>query len=68
MTLVTLSHRLQVTIPKALREHLHLKPGDRFAVIPLKRCIHLIPLEPIASMRGFLKGIDTTIPDEQDRV
>ena len=26
----TLSSKNQVTIPKAVREYLHLKPGDRF--------------------------------------
>jgi antitoxin PrlF len=27
---VTLSSKNQATIPKAVRERLHLKPGDRF--------------------------------------
>lgn len=30
--------------------------------------IELIPLKPIRKMRGFLKGIDTTIERGADRV
>jgi hypothetical protein len=30
--------------------------------------IELIPLRPIQEMRGFLKGIDTTVEREPDRV
>jgi hypothetical protein len=30
--------------------------------------IELIPVRPIKKMRGFLKGIDTSVPREGDRV
>ena len=30
--------------------------------------IELIPIRPIQEMRGFLKGIDSTVPREADRV
>jgi hypothetical protein len=36
--------------------------------IPFKGRIELIPLEPIEATRGFLKGLDTTVPREDDRV
>ena len=68
MTVVTISSRFQVVIPKNVRETLDLKPGQQVEAIPLKGRIELIPLEPIESMRGFLKGIDTTVPREDDRV
>ena len=68
MTVVTISSRFQVVIPKNVRETLNLKPGQQVEAIPFKGRIEMIPLEPIESMRGFLKGIDTTVPREDDRV
>jgi len=60
MTVVTISSRFQVVIPKDVRERLDLKPGQKVEAIPFKGRVELIPLPPIESMRGFLKGIDTT--------
>jgi AbrB family looped-hinge helix DNA binding protein len=68
MTVVTISSRYQVVIPKDVRERLNLQPGQKVEAIPFKGHIELIPLEPIESMRGFLRGIDTTVPREEDRV
>jgi AbrB family looped-hinge helix DNA binding protein len=68
MTIVTISSRFQVVIPKNVRETLDLKPGQQVEAIPFKGRIELILLEPIESMQGFLKGIDTTVPREADRV
>ena len=68
VTIVTISSRFQVVIPKDVRERLNLKPGQKVQAIPFKGRVELIPLSPIESMRGFLKGIDTTVPREDDRV
>jgi AbrB family looped-hinge helix DNA binding protein len=67
MSIVTISSRFQVVIPKDVRETLGLKPGQQVQAIPFKGRIELIPLEPIEATRGFLKGIDTTVPREDDR-
>ena len=68
MTIVTISSRFQVVIPKDVRERLDLKPGQKVDAIPYRGRIELIPVEPIESMRGFVRGIDTTVPREKDRV
>ena len=68
MTIVTISSRFQIVIPKDVRERLKLKPGQKVQAIPFKGRIELIPLEPIESSRGFLRGIDTTVPRDPDRV
>ena len=68
MTVVTISSRYQVVIPKDVRERLYLRPGQKVEAIPFKGHIQLIPLEPIESMRGFLRGIDTTVPPVAQRV
>ena len=67
MSIVTISSRYQVVIPKDVRERLKLKPGQKVQAIPFKGRIELIPLEPIENTRGFLKGIDTSVPREADR-
>lgn len=68
MAIVTISSRFQVVIPKEVWERLELRPGQQVEAIPFKGRIELILLEPIESMRGFLKGIDTSVPREEDRV
>ena len=64
---VTISPKFQVVIPKEIREKLGLLPGQRVEAIAYEDRIELIPLRPIRQMRGFLKGIDTSIKREADR-
>jgi AbrB family looped-hinge helix DNA binding protein len=47
----------QATIPKAIREHLCLKPGDRvkFFVHP-DGSVVLLPKRPAAALRGIVKS------------
>jgi len=65
---VTISPKFQIVIPKEIREKLGLSPGQRVEAIAYENRIELIPLRPIRQMRGFLKGIDTSIKREADRV
>lgn len=68
MQSVTLSPKYQVVIPRALRESLHLRPGQRMQVVEYEGRIEFIPERDIAEMRGFLKGINTDFEREDDRV
>ncbi len=47
----------QATIPKAIREHLGLKPGDRvkFFVHP-DGSVVLLPKRPASALRGIVKS------------
>lgn len=67
METVTISPKFQVVIPKAIRETLKLKAGQKVQAIVYEDRIELIPVRPIRKMRGFLKGIDTDVPREGDR-
>lgn len=68
METLTLSPKYQVVIPKIIREALHLTPGQKIQAVVYDNRIELVPLQPIRRMKGFLKGIDTAVPRESDRV
>ena len=68
MTTVIVSPKYQVVIPREIREALGLQPGQKVQVLQYENRIEFIPVRPIEQMRGFLKGIDTTIERETDRV
>ena len=67
METLTISPKFQIVIPKAIRERLGLLPGQKVQAILYGDRIELIPLEPAKRLRGFLKGIDTTVAREPDR-
>ena len=67
MSTVTISPKFQVVIPKEIREKLGLTPGQKVQTVVFEDRIELIPVKPIRRMKGFLKGIDTTVPREADR-
>ncbi|MBI1959584.1 MAG: AbrB/MazE/SpoVT family DNA-binding domain-containing protein [Candidatus Rokubacteria bacterium] len=68
MDTVTISPKFQVVIPRGIRKSLGLVPGQKVHALVYEDRIELIPLRPIRKMRGFLRGIDTTVPRERDRV
>ncbi|MGQ0641223.1 MAG: AbrB/MazE/SpoVT family DNA-binding domain-containing protein [Gemmatimonadaceae bacterium] len=68
MDIVTISPKFQVVIPRQIRESLRLTPGQRVQAILYQNRIEFIPLRRAKSMRGFLKGIDTTLRREKDRL
>jgi AbrB family looped-hinge helix DNA binding protein len=68
MQTVIVSPKYQIVIPKAIRETLKLKPGQRMRVIEYENRIELIPDREISELRGFLKGIDIEFSREGDRV
>ena len=68
METVKISPKYQVVIPKRLREALELAPGQKVQMIAYADRIEMIPVKRISDMRGFLKGIDTTVKRESDRV
>ena len=67
MSAVTVSPKFQVVIPKDVRDKMNLAPGQKMQVIPFGDRIELVPLRPLAKMRGFVKGIDTSFERESDR-
>ncbi len=68
MQTVTVSPKYQVVIPRAIREALHLRPGQKMQVVEYEGRIEFIPERDIKELRGFLKGINTAFKREEDRV
>ena len=68
MTTVTVSTKYQVVIPEEVRKTMGLRPGTKVQVIAYDNRVEFIPLRPAKELRGFLKGIDTTVPREDDRL
>ena len=68
MKSVTVSPKFQVVIPRDLRKSMDIQPGTKVQVLQYENRIELIPLKSPKSLRGFLKGIDTNIDRERDRV
>ena len=68
MKTVTVSSKFQVVIPREVRESMDLLPGTRVQVLQYENRIELIPLREPKSLRGFIKGIDTEVQREEDRV
>lgn len=68
METITVSPKFQIAIPRAIRELLRLKPGQKLQAIAYEDRIELIPLRRAKDMRGFLGGLDTTVERERDRL
>jgi AbrB family looped-hinge helix DNA binding protein len=68
METVTLSPKFQVVFPQAVRTALGLTGGEKFRVITYGDRVEFIPVRAMKEMRGFLRGMDTTIAREPDRL
>lgn len=53
--LVTVSPKFQVVIPRAIRESLDLKPGQKVQALQYRDRVELVPFRPVKALRGFLR-------------
>ena len=68
MQSVTVSPKFQVVIPRPVRDRLHLRPGQKMQVVEYSGRVELIPERDISELRGFVKGINTDVKREKDRL
>lgn len=66
--IVTVSSKYQVVIPQKIRKELNIQPGEKFQVISYGDRLEFVPVRHIKDMRGFLRGINTTIERDDDRL
>jgi AbrB family looped-hinge helix DNA binding protein len=67
MPTVTVSSKFQVVIPKEIRRKLGIEAGQKFRIVEYQGRIEFIPDRDIGQLKGFLKGLDTTVVREKDR-
>ena len=68
MTAVPVSPKFQVVIPKEIRESMGIVSGQKVQILTYQNRIELRPLKPMKELRGLLRGIDTEVERDSDRV
>ncbi len=68
MNTVTVSPKFQVVIPQKVREEMGLRSGEKARVLAFRNRIEIIPVRDVRALRGYLKGMDTTLVREPERV
>ena len=58
----------KVVIPRAVRERLGLRPGQKLQVIEHAGRVEFVPERNIRELKGFVKGIKTDFVREGDRL
>ncbi len=65
MSIATLSSKFQLSIPKDIREAMHLKPGQQMSFLRVGKSLRLVPVGKFEDLFGMCKGAN---PDfERDR-
>ncbi len=68
MDTVTVSEKFQVVIPKDIRRHMNIKPGEKIVVIEKNGSINMIPVGRIKESKGIAKGVSADdLRDEDER-
>jgi len=68
MRAVTVSPKFQVVIPKEVRDSMGIISGQKIQMLTYRNRIELIPIKPMKEMKGFLKGINTEVKRDKDRL
>lgn len=66
MASITLTSKFQLSIPKSVREEMHLRAGQRFAIMTKGDNIVLTPIRRLDDVRGLLKGADPSHYRDRD--
>jgi bifunctional DNA-binding transcriptional regulator/antitoxin component of YhaV-PrlF toxin-antitoxin module len=65
---VVVSRDFRVLIPRWVRRQLGIRQSQRLRTSAVEGRVEFIPIVPAKSRRGFLEGIDTTVPRDLDRI
>jgi AbrB family looped-hinge helix DNA binding protein len=68
MPKVTVSSKYQISLPREVRDALKIRPGQKIEMFVYKDRLELVPLKRLKEYRGRVRGIDTTIIRERDRL
>lgn len=68
MSTVIVSPDYQVSIPPEAREKLDIHPGQQLEILVYDGQMHFVPVMPVESLRGILKGCgEEFVREKQDR-
>lgn len=68
MTTATVSSKYQISLPKEVREAMHILPGQQFEFIPMGAVLQLAPKTSIKQLRGIARGANPAhYRDHKDR-
>ncbi|TVR58358.1 MAG: AbrB/MazE/SpoVT family DNA-binding domain-containing protein [Gemmatimonadales bacterium] len=67
MSLVTVSSKYQVVIPKDVREKLGIRPGQKVEAFAVGNRVELVPVESIRTFRGKFPNLPP-LERESDRL
>ena len=67
MSVVTVSSKYQIVIPKEVRESLGIRPGQKLRVFRFGDLVTVVPVRPMRAIKGKLPGIDADVPRDPDR-
>jgi len=67
-SIVKVSPKYQLVIPRELREEVGVKPGMKFMMIPVSDGFRLVQIHPLSALRGIVPSDETLIVrDKRDR-
>ena len=66
MSVVTISSKYQVVIPRLIREQFNLKPGQKIMFIPYKNTLRVVIVPAIDEAEGLYKNIITDPQREKE--
>ena len=61
----TLTEKGQTTVPKMIRDHLDLKPGDQIRFFPLDGHVRMVKVKEPIELLGCLSHTGITMNDEE---
>lgn len=67
MNRVHVSTKYQIVVPKEIRQRFGIKPGQEMSYIVKGGIIHLVPVRPLHSLRGFLQGKGVTLDNFREK-
>jgi AbrB family looped-hinge helix DNA binding protein len=69
MQAITVSSKFQVSLPKALRQQLHITPGQKLFASVEDGAIRLVPVPTLDEIQGSVKGLSLKgLREKVDRV
>jgi AbrB family looped-hinge helix DNA binding protein len=68
MASVTVSPKFQVVIPRAARESLRIRPGQKLQVMVYNGQLRFIPIRSLRELKGAYRGVGSDVERDEDRV